>query len=316
MNQKNTGINKMYYSFILFFLLSVVFWFMTKLSKEYEGTIKFPVTYNNLPDNKLLQENPLSFIEIHVKTSGFKLISSKISPNKLEIDASNIYYKSLTNYYLLISQQKLAIQKQMITGIEIDHFIKDSIAFNLGLLKTKKIPVNLLSDLTFEEGYELKDAININPDSILIKGPESILDTLSFVSTTLFQKKQLNSSFKETITIKKFSRESNIRSQQDEIEISAIVEEFTEGEVEVPLTLINSPNNTSISTFPKLVKVTYKVALSNFNKVSSSAFLIECDYNISKVNNLPYLIPQLVESSSLVRNIRIAPLKIDFIINK
>ena len=83
MSQNNTGINKMYSSFILFFLLSVVFWFMTKLSKEYEGTIKYPVVYNNLPDNKLLQENPLDFIEVYVKASGFKLISTKVSPNKL-----------------------------------------------------------------------------------------------------------------------------------------------------------------------------------------------------------------------------------------
>lgn len=316
MNQNNTGINKMYYSFILFFLLSVVFWFMTKLSKEYDGTIKFPVTYTNLPDNKLLQENPLNFIEIHVKTSGFKLISAKISPKKLEIDASNIYYKSLTDYYLLVSQQKLAIQKQMITGIEIDHFIKDSILFNLGLLKVKKIPVNLFSDITFAEGYEFKEGININPDSITIKGPESILDTIAYVSTTLFQKKLLNSSIKEIVNIQNFSSDSNIRFQQDKIEISAIVEEFTEGEVEVPLTLLNLPNNKSINTFPKLVKITYKVALSNFNKVSSSTFLIECDYNMSKINNLPYLIPKLVESSSLVRNIRISPLKIDFIINR
>ena len=266
MSQNNTGINKMYSSFILFFLLSVVFWFMTKLSKEYEGTIKYPVVYNNLPDNKLLQENPLDFIEVYVKASGFKLISAKVSPNKLKIDASNIYYKSLTDYYLLVSQQKLAIQKQMTAGVEIDHFIKDSIAFNLGLLKAKTIPVNLKSDLTFADGYELKEAINISPDSILIKGPESILDTISFVSTALFQKKQLNSSIKEIISIEKFSKESNIRTQQDKIEISAIVEEFTEGEIEVPVTIINPPKNNSINTFPKLVKITYKVALSNFNK--------------------------------------------------
>ena len=183
-------------------------------------------------------------------------------------------------------------------------------------MKAKTIPVNLKSDLTFADGYELKEAINISPDSILIKGPESVLDTISFVSTALFQKKQLNSSIKEIISIEKFSKESNIRTQQDKIEISAIVEEFTEGEIEVPVTIINPPKNNSINTFPKLVKITYKVALSNFNKITSSAFLIECDYNISKANNLPYLIPKLVESSSLVRNIRITPLKIDFIINK
>ena len=222
----------------------------------------------------------------------------------------------LTDYYLLVSQQKLAIQKQMMTGVQIDHFIRDSIAFNLGLLRSKKIPVNLVTDITFDDRYELKEAISINPDSILIQGPESILDTISFISTTLFQKNQLNSSIKEFINIKKFPKESNIRIQQDKIEIYAIVEEFTEGEVEVPVILLNPPNNKSINTFPKLVKITYKVALSNFNKVSSSAFLIECDYNMTKVNNLPYLIPKLVESPSMVRNIRIAPLKIDFIINK
>jgi len=82
MNQKNNGNNKMNYSFILFTLLSVVFWFMTKLSKEYDSTIAFPISYKNLPDDKLLQEAPLDFIKIHIKTTGFKLISAKISASK------------------------------------------------------------------------------------------------------------------------------------------------------------------------------------------------------------------------------------------
>ena len=315
MNQSNTGINKMYYSFILFFLLSVIFWFMTKLSKEYEGIIKFPVSYNNLPDNKLLQENPLDFIEIYVKTSGFKLISAKISPNKLEIDASNIYYKSLTDYYLLVSQQKLALQKQMKTGVQIDHFIHDSIAFNLGLLKIKKVPVKLVSDFTFADGYELNEPIGISPDSIIVTGPESILDTISFVSTELFQKKELSASVNESIAIKEFASESNVNIQQENIEISAAIEKFTEGSIELPFKVLNLPPGKTINTFPKFVKITYRIALSNFNKILPSSFLIECDYNMSKENNLSYLIPKIVETSFMIKNARITPLKIDFIIS-
>ena len=306
----------MYYSFILFALLSIVFWFMTKLSKEYDSTIAYPISYNNLPDNKLLQEKPLDFIKIHIKTTGFKLILAKISPNKLEINASNIYNKSLTDYYLLVSQQKLALQKQMKTGVQIDHFIHDSIAFNLGLLKIKKVPVKLLSDFTYADGYELNEPISITPDSIIVTGPESILDTINFISTKLLQKKELSISIKELIAIKKFASESNVNIKQENIEIFAAIEKFTEGTIEVPFKVLNLPSDKTINTFPKLVKITYRIALSNFNKISTSSFLVECDYNISKENNLPYLIPKITESSSMIKNPRIAPLKIDFIINK
>ena len=59
MNKKNNKSYRLYYTFILFSFLSVVFWFMTKLSKEYDSSIKYPVSYINLPSNKLLQEKPL-----------------------------------------------------------------------------------------------------------------------------------------------------------------------------------------------------------------------------------------------------------------
>ena len=154
MNKKNNKSNRLYYTFILFSFLSVVFWFMTKLSKEYDSSIKYPVSYINLPSNKLLQEKPLEYIDIRIKATGFKLISSKVSPRKLTIDASNIYGKSLTDYYLLLPQQKLSVQKQMNTGVKVAYFIKDSIHFNLGVLNQKKVVVKLTSELIFADGFE------------------------------------------------------------------------------------------------------------------------------------------------------------------
>ena len=287
MNKKNNKSNKLYYTFILFSFLSVVFWFMTKLSKEYDSSIKYPVSYINLPSNKLLQEKPLEYIDIRVKATGFKLISSKVSPRKLIIDASNIYGKSLTDYYLLLSQQKLSVQKQMNTGVKVVYFIKDSIHFKLGVLNQKKVVVKLTSELIFADGFEFNNSISIQPDSI-----------------------------NEFVDIKEFNPDSNVRAEKDKVLITASVERFTEGSVEVPVKVLNIPNGKQINTFPKFVKVTYRIALSNFNKIDSSTFLIECDYGISENNNLPYLIPKLVGSSSMIKNARISPQKIDFLINE
>jgi len=316
MNQKNNKSNKLYYTFILFSFLSVIFWFMTKLSKEYDSSIKYPVSYINLPINKLLQEKPSEYIDVRIKATGFKLISSKVSPRKLTIDASNIYGKSLTNYYLLLSQQKLSVQKQLNTGVKVAYFIKDSVHFKLGVLNQKKVVVKLISDLLFAEGFELNNSISIQPDSILLTGPKLTLDTISFVSTGLLQKKELNVSINEFLDIKEFNPDSNVSAEKDKVLITASVERFTEGSVEVPIKVINIPDGKQINTFPKFVKVTYRIALSNFNKIDSSTFLIECDYGISENNNLPYLIPKLIGSSSMIKNARISPQKIDFLINK
>tara|TARA_B110000003_G_scaffold276303_1_gene322072 strand:+ start:12013 stop:12963 length:951 start_codon:yes stop_codon:yes gene_type:complete len=316
MNKRNNVINKINHKFILFFILSIVFWFMTKLSKEYESTLNYKLSYNNLPTDKLLQEKPPEFLNIRVKASGFKLLLSKFSPSKIEIDCTNLLIKSPTNYYLLLSQQKLSIQKQMKTGVELKYFVNDSIQFNLGLLKVKKVPVKLLSNFSYLPGYELNKAIVITPDSTILTGPESIIDSIEFVSTKILKKLDINDSFIDYIDINQYSSKSNIKIAENKVTVSLSVDKFTEGFVEVPFKIINLPEGKTINTFPKHVKITYRVALSNFSEIDNSSFLIVCDYNMSEQNNLPYLIPKIVESSSLTKNARMAPLKIDFIINK
>ena len=308
--------NKMDHKFVLFFIFSIVFWFMTKLSKEYDTTIEYPVSYINLVKDKLLQEAPTEMIKIHVKTTGFKLISATFFPSELKVDVSNLYRKSSTDYYLLLTQQKLAIQKQMKTGVEIDFFINDSIFLNLGKLRNKKVPVKPLLDFTYLTGFELNGDVTIIPDSIIISGPESILDTIDFVSTKLLQKNKLNQSINQTIDIDRYSSDVNLKFQQNNVKIIANVEKYTEGILEVPFEVFNLPKNNIINTFPKVVKVTYKVALSNFNKIDPNSFSIQCDYQVSQKNNLSYLIPNLVEKSPMVKYVRMSPMKIDYIINK
>ncbi|MBL4605299.1 MAG: hypothetical protein JKY02_06485, partial [Flavobacteriaceae bacterium] len=290
--------------------------FLTKLSKEYDDTVSFKVEYKYLPTDKLLQEEPAKRIDIHVKATGFKLISAGLFPPKINVDASNLNVKTGTNYFVLLSQQRLAIQRQMKTGVEIDHFITDSISFNLGLLKKKKIPVRVNSNLTYNLGYDMDGTLKISPDSIFISGPESVLDTINYVVTNEFIKKGVHKSINEELIIKKFPVKSNIKLQQTRVVVSARVEKFTEGTIELPFRLTNLPDGVSISTYPKLVMVTYRVALSNFNKINESSFVLECDYKMSLDNNLTYLVPKLIKKSNLVKNTKISPTKIDFITEK
>lgn len=313
MKKGNSSISK---KFLLFFILSIVFWFLTKLSKEYESTIQFPISYDNLPQNKLIQSKETKEIGVHVKASGFKIISGKLFPKTIALDASNLSLKSGTLYFLLLSQQRLAIQKQMNTGVEIDHFIQDSIVLDLGLLDQKRVPVQFESSLSYLTGYDINGPIEIVPDSVLVSGPESILDTINFIRTRRFVKKDINTSFKETLTLQTYDQSANLRYEVDQVSVKANVEKFTEGNQTIAFRIINFPDDLQINTFPKEVKLTYKVALSDFNLINASSFVVECDYQLSSENNLTYLVPRVTKQPNRVKNVKLSPSKIDFVIEK
>jgi hypothetical protein len=309
-------LNSVSKNFALFFLVSIVLWFLTKLSKEYESTVTYPVKYQNLPKDKLVQKVPASEVDIHIKATGFKILSGKLFPRTLEVNAANLFSKSKNDYYLLLPQQRLAIQKQMNTGVSIDHFIQDSVTMTLGVLSRKKVPVKLVSDLSYEAGYHINGDIAVTPDSVTVSGPESILDTLQFVSTTKFSQSEINEPVRKELLLEMFTSDQNVNLSVEKVTVDFSVEKFTEGTMKVPFTVLNLPEDVTINTFPKEVELTYKVALSQFNQIQSTSFQIECDYQLSVENNLSYLIPKLTQQSDLVKNVKIAPNRIDFVIEK
>lgn len=296
--------------------MSVFFWFLTKLSKDYNSTIQYPIAYENLPEDKLLQKKLQESIDIHVKASGFKILSGKLFPKTLTVDAANLQAKSSTEYYLLLSKQRLALQRKMNTGVTIDHFTNDSILLSLGRLEKKKIPVTLVSDLAYRTGFDLSGKMMIEPDSIIVSGPEAILDTISQVVTEVFVQKDINTSLSKIIPLKKIDKDNNVTFNVNSVTLKATVEKFTEGTIKVPFRISNVPEGVTISTFPKELDLTYKVALSAFNQIKASSFLIVCDYKLSSENKLSYLLPRLIKQSDLVKNVKITQSKIDFIIER
>ena len=70
----------------------------------------------------------------------------------------------------------------------------------------------------------------------------------------------------------------------------------------------------TINTLNKKVQVTYIVGLSSFNKIDENSFQIECDYAMSSLNRLGYLIPKVVRKASEIKSYKLIPDEIDFLI--
>jgi len=86
--------------------------------------------------------------------------------------------------------------------------------------------------------------------------------------------------------------------------------------VQIPITILNCPENLSIRTFPAFVRVVYTVGLSHFNFLSQSDIVVFLDYNDLKINQQSKQLLKIKNNTSQISNIRILPHEVEFIMEK
>lgn len=300
-------------TFFLFLIAASFIWLLITFSKEYTSTINYAVNYKNIPQNKLLQETPVKSINVAVKGSGFKILSSKIKQQELSLDATKLYRKKNSSYYLLTNNQLGNLQSQLKSGLQLLKVDKDTIFLSLGSLVTKKVPVKAKLDIAFHVGYDLIDSVAVKPDSVVISGPEKLIDSIQKIDVKKISLTDVKDNFTEEVFLK---NEKNIKYSDNKITISGKVDKFTEGTLQVPFAIKNVPENVSLTTLTETVDIKFVVVLSNFGKIDENSFKIECDYAKVQKENMSYLIPELVAKPKEIKSYKIIPKKIDFLIRK
>ena len=91
--------NKKLRVFLLFLMLSFLFWMLIKLSKNYIADVKFDLVYVDEPKNKLIQNNSDNEIILTVNTLGFKLLSYSLKNKKLNYSLADLERIKGSNYY-------------------------------------------------------------------------------------------------------------------------------------------------------------------------------------------------------------------------
>lgn len=313
--KKNKGISKV---FLIFLVISIGIWLLTTLSKTYDTVLEFPVTYQELSQNKLLKEEPLPSINIGIKATGFKILACKYRTKPISLQTNRLRRKSGDMYYFLPQRQKNAIIKQLPSQLQEVEILQDTIFMKIGVLATKKVPIQPNVNINYKVGYDLLGDIKLQPDSITISGAKSKLKQINNIELQSLDLEDVHEDFSQRILINKDTLYKDLKFSTTSVVVSGSVEQFTEGNFEIPFEIINATDleKEELTTLIKKVKVTFVVGLSEFESIKKSAFRIVCDYSISKKNNLNYLMPKLITKPSQIKSYTITPNTIDFLIHK
>ena len=298
--------------FILFLFLSFLISLLVKLSNTYTQTLSFQLVPTQLMSNELIVSEDSQMINITISGRGFELLKYYIEKPIINVDFSQL--RKNNHKYIWSERGQLdKIINHFDSKIVVKSINPDTLFFPFDSQNKKKIPVKILVNPTFAVGFDLVDEFQSAPDSITMIGPESILKPIAFVSTKKIELSEINSDINMLAELNIPSNLSQLKLSHQSVSVTAKVDKFTEGLVNVPVTIINVPEDLSINFFPKEISVIFYSSLDAYNSIDKTDFTVECDFNILTADN-NYLNPVLVKQPLNVKTAKLKITQLEFII--
>ncbi len=298
--------------FLLFLVLALLFSVLTKLSEDYTQTIAFNIETINIPEDKVIVRDSSHVIQITLTTYGFRLMKYYMTKPSIKVDFQNLD-KNATHYFWAQKREFPNVVSQFDPNIKIEGVNPDTILFRYDVNNIKKVPVVLDADINYSPGFDMIEDYKLAPDSIKVIGPKVLTDSITQVFTKLLKLNDINANIMASVQLQLPEDLEEVKFSQDQVVVTAKVEKFTEGSIVVPVNIINIPDDVKIKFYPKTVSVLYYTSLTNFKTISSSSFIIECDYNELKAQDT-YLIPKITQYPERVKNVRLNENRIEFIL--
>lgn len=298
--------------FSLFFSIAFVFLIISKLSNDYKQTIKLKVNLVHTENEIVLENDSVNYINAYVEAKGFSLVPFIFKNYKdLVVNAKNDVSLKSNHFIFNIQKHKYLIEDQLGSSYKLLKVLPDTLFIAYSKRASKVVPVVLNKTINYAVGYDIKADFKFNIDSVKIVGSSSEVDKINSITTENLALNDVQTDIKSSVNLD-ISDFENIEVFPKSVMVTGEVARFTEGTLEVPVSITNQPSNVDINYFPKTVSISYYVDLENYNAIEVSDFKVECDYrDITEQKN--YLAPRVVKQPNFVKHLNIKQKRVDFI---
>jgi len=296
--------------FSIFLSMAFLFLVISKLSNDYNQSIKLKIQLTNVDDEIIIVNDSLNYLDAVVQAKGFSLVPFLFKDYKLILIDADKDVSTFQNLYLFdVRRHKFLIERQLSKSYKILSLKPDSLFVTYTKRASKFVPVVLNKDIEFSPGYDIFGTHQLNVDSVKIVGSENKIREVSRVVTEELRLSDVKNTINQSLRIEKIP---DIDIFPKQVSVSAEVMKFTEGTIESPIAIVNKPSELEINYFPKNVTISYYVDLDNFKSVQASDFKVECDFALLEEGQ-SFFIPKVVKKPDFVKRVVLKQKRIDFI---
>lgn len=304
--------NKQFLVFLLFLLISTMFWFLQSLNNKDNINILLPLEYVNVPKDVIFATEPPETVNVQLRDKGVNLINYSLGRvNPVEIDLSLFKPKKER---VVITREKLIpiISEELKSSTELITLYSDSIVLIYAAKEGVARPVKLNSDITLSYNSIRSDSTIIRPSSVTVYADSTILSSIDEVETELLSLKEVSDTTVVRLRIKDIY---GTKIVPNEVEVVIPVEELISKRISLPIGQINFPENISVITFPANADIDVMIPMSQFLQTDDSKFQLNVDYKQYSSNNqkLPLILTKIPD---YIERITIIPDSVEYIIER
>lgn len=281
--------------------IALVFWLLVKLSQTYRSEKSIILSFR-IPQDQAFAQAPPEDMVIEMEGTGWDLM--------FEFFASS----SLRLQYDLLDQKQISLSRNQLRSDIQDAFFSrdlqvveinyDRLDLTLEEKITKKVPVVLKQSVEPASEHQLRRPPLVNPDSIRVTGPISMVNNLdNWATDSLILAKVKNNT---QVTVRLSNAPPELQIQPLTVDVDVRVEQITQKSLFVPLQVVNASD--SVQIFPRQISVTCILGISLYDRITQQDFGFQVDMATADADPSYNTIPiELVRQPDSVRNIQFTP---------
>lgn len=290
-------------------LISLVFWFIVKLSKDYPSDTSFKLEYR-LPEESVFTQYPPNQLEANLQGRGWDLLYYHLfrKAPTLIIDLRQTPTRGLTNRDL---KDRLAAYFTT-NSITVTDVTANYLDLAIEPRLSKKVPVDLRLAIEFADEYDFQQQPRFTPDSVVVSGPASFINSLLVWPTDTIRLKGVKESVQRSAPLTTPNNPS-VQLKPLQVDIEIAVEKMVEKSLFVPVTVMNAPETDSLRIFPPSVMMTCVVGIGNYEVVLPENFAIIADLQGITPQSNRNIVPLLLAKQPIeTRKVRFTPQSAEF----
>lgn len=255
-------------------------WLIHSLNTVYTHTVKVPVVFKNLPQNKKPLSHLPETLALDLKASGLRLvlILMKKPFKPFEIDFNTLKSVNRNQNYILSASQ-LNFNALFNFETQVKHINPDTLYFSEKSGYQKMVPVKVPLYLKCKEGYGFIKP-TINPSFVSVWGDTTTVDNIDTIYTQALTLNNLNKNFNGQLEL--IRPNQYVYTSTNEASVFIEVAKLIEQTITIPISDIKKSYYKQINMYPSRVKVKYTCVQDGFNAEDTALF--KAMINSEKIN--------------------------------
>jgi hypothetical protein len=284
---------------ILCVVAATVFWFFNALNKSYSANIRFPIAFE-FDEEKYIPVNDLpGHIRLNVSGLGWDLFRRSIG---IKLPPLSIPLENPADVKKIVGASLPLLFSSQLEGLQINYVLTDTIHLQIDPKSTRMVYLKLDSvEQYLRENFGISGKILIEPGSIMVEGPKSLLEGLPDTVALSLEARNIDKKYSDDIEVKLNSE--LINRIPPLVKVTFPVDRYMEVTDTVSVNITHLAAGLRPEVFAKDITLTYRLPIPLAHTIAPERIkvLVDLTGRISGRHRIRPLVKGLPEYSQLLQ---------------